>query len=740
MRTGLWRNVAAVLFALVTISSSNISSQSSPASSSGSATPQPAASNAAPGDSSSAASAGAGTTAVDAGQTKSVGGGVSAPVLIKQVDPHFSEEARQQHTGGTVTVNMIVDQKGMPQNVRVIRGVGMGLDENAVKAVRQYRFKPAMEKGKPVAVYLNVEVQFDYFENAEEMKAAGYGPPSNPADRAHYDAELGAPAPSNAAPASSSSGAQAAGLSAKLAIPGCKADHAQPSEADTALLAHRYADAERLYGVALAADPTSSIAMAGLVRTSQAEGKLPEALSLAMKFSSAHPNDAVLLDALGEVRFRRGETDEAAMAFNQSSRLDHCNGLTHYDMARFLNLSGMYASGQQQLELAHTLLPENQEIAARWNASHAIPLTASESLATLKTQLDNPALSDAQKTGIDTAIKNIENSQMGSCELVSPVAEVKVPIIALTTSSVPVQAYAAAMEVQFNGKKRRLEIDTGASGMVVTNSVAKAAGLVPELETKAYGIGDKGPASSFVTHVDDIKIGSMEFKNCKVHVLEPGNQLEKMRDIDGLIGTDVFRDYLVTLDFPGRAMLLGPLPRRPGESEPKATSLASQGVEQTSGSIADNAKDRYVAPEMKDWTPVFRSGHSLFVPTYIGNAPAKLFLIDTGSNHSVISLDAAREVTVLSGLNGPTVKGLNGEVLKTQVASEVPLGFAGVRQIVSGMTSIDTSSLSRSVGVDISGFIGFITLRELVLSIDYRDNLIHVVYDPKKGYHTLSPY
>jgi len=42
--------------------------------------------------------------------------------------------------------------------------------------------------------------------------------------------------------------------------------------------------------------------------------------------------------------------------------------------------------------------------------------------------------------------------------------------------------------------------------------------------------------------------------------------------------------------------------------------------------------------------------------------------------------------------------------------------------------------------VNISGFIGFVTLRELVISIDYRDNLIHVVYDPKKGYHNLAPY
>jgi len=64
---------------------------------------------------------------------------------------------------GVVTVSIIVDTNGRPQNVHVTRGVGMGLDEKAMEAVRQYRFKPARENGKPVAVYLNVEVNFEIF-------------------------------------------------------------------------------------------------------------------------------------------------------------------------------------------------------------------------------------------------------------------------------------------------------------------------------------------------------------------------------------------------------------------------------------------------------------------------------------------------------------------------------------------------------------------------------------------------
>jgi protein TonB len=97
------------------------------------------------------------------GGPKRIGGGVSAPVLIYSVEPEFSEEARKAKVAGNVLVNLWVDTQGNPSHVRVIRGVGMGLDEKAMEAVRQYKFKPAMENGKPVLVELNVEVNFQIF-------------------------------------------------------------------------------------------------------------------------------------------------------------------------------------------------------------------------------------------------------------------------------------------------------------------------------------------------------------------------------------------------------------------------------------------------------------------------------------------------------------------------------------------------------------------------------------------------
>ncbi len=90
-----------------------------------------------------------------------VGGGISAPVPLNDVEAEFSDEARRAKYQGICEVALIVDAQGMPQNVHVIRPLGMGLDEKAVEAVRKYRFKPAMKDGKiPVPVMVTVEVNF----------------------------------------------------------------------------------------------------------------------------------------------------------------------------------------------------------------------------------------------------------------------------------------------------------------------------------------------------------------------------------------------------------------------------------------------------------------------------------------------------------------------------------------------------------------------------------------------------
>jgi TonB family protein len=88
------------------------------------------------------------------------GGGVSNPVLVYAPDPEFSDEARRAKYQGVCVVGLIVDAQGNPQRVRVVRPLGMGLDEKAVEAVKQYKFKAAMYQGHAVPVEINIEVNF----------------------------------------------------------------------------------------------------------------------------------------------------------------------------------------------------------------------------------------------------------------------------------------------------------------------------------------------------------------------------------------------------------------------------------------------------------------------------------------------------------------------------------------------------------------------------------------------------
>ncbi|MGZ4820828.1 MAG: energy transducer TonB [Terriglobales bacterium] len=89
-----------------------------------------------------------------------VGGGVSAPRVLYQPDPEYSEEARKAKYQGTVVLWVVVGPDGRPRDIKVQRTLGMGLDEKAIEAVRTWKFEPARKDGQPVAVQINIEVNF----------------------------------------------------------------------------------------------------------------------------------------------------------------------------------------------------------------------------------------------------------------------------------------------------------------------------------------------------------------------------------------------------------------------------------------------------------------------------------------------------------------------------------------------------------------------------------------------------
>ena len=88
------------------------------------------------------------------------GGGVTAPSLFHKVEPEYSEEARKAKYQGTVLLYIEVDANGKATNIRVARSLGLGLDEKAIEAVKQWKFKPGYKDGKPVKVAATIEMNF----------------------------------------------------------------------------------------------------------------------------------------------------------------------------------------------------------------------------------------------------------------------------------------------------------------------------------------------------------------------------------------------------------------------------------------------------------------------------------------------------------------------------------------------------------------------------------------------------
>lgn len=103
---------------------------------------------------------GPGTGGNTGGGLYKIGNGVSKPSLIYGPEAEFSDEARRAKYQGVVAVWIIIDAQGNVQSPRVVRSLGMGLDEKALEAVRKYKFRPAMKDGKPVPVGMTVEIDF----------------------------------------------------------------------------------------------------------------------------------------------------------------------------------------------------------------------------------------------------------------------------------------------------------------------------------------------------------------------------------------------------------------------------------------------------------------------------------------------------------------------------------------------------------------------------------------------------
>lgn len=493
------------------------------------------------------------------------------------------------------------------------------------------------------------------------------------------------------------------------------------------------------YELLLKEHPQSPDVWAGEVRTYLKMKKVEEAAAVAEKGLTVS-NSPRVRAARAEVWFRQGRISDAEAEWVAVINSGYPEARAYLGMARVRSALAKYKAEKSMLDKAHELDPYDPDIEQQWMET----LSLAERIRYLQTALADNNRSTAEERE-DSAkylayLKTRMQQKGNSCQLVSKVTATETPLVRLLSDPQHLRGY--GLSVFLNGHKTSLLLDTGASGILVDRPVAEHSGITKIESTKVWGIGKKGLREAYSGVADSIKVGDLEFRNCPVEVRDSRSIVGD----SGLIGADVFEQFLVDLDFPNEKLRLSQLPTRPGEttqnlvlkSEDADDSRDNEAAEANaaqSGSTAPKSsgpQDSYIAPEMQSYTHLLRFGHDLLVPTTIGNVPYKLFLLDTGSLTNFISPAAAREVTKVHGDSDTTIEGISGRVDKVFSANKAILQFGHLRQENQDMTAFDITAVSDGIGTEVSGFLGFTTLRFLDVKIDYRDALIDFKYDSKR--------
>jgi tetratricopeptide (TPR) repeat protein len=319
------------------------------------------------------------------------------------------------------------------------------------------------------------------------------------------------------------------GCHSALAI-SCKIAAAyEPSEADQTFLHSDYDRAITLYQAQLLQKPGDPALTASVALVFLRQQKIKEAEDIVQKALAQNPKSTILLTSLGEIQYREGTPWLAGTTAGDATKLDPCYPQLHLLNARLLRLNSYYASAAKEIATAHSLDPHNPRVRRSWLET----LPVKERIAELEAYLsagggDDPEATKNLHFYLDYLKQQLVEPHK-ACRLVSDTGTATIAFAPMMRDATRIRAF--GLDVKFNDHNARLQIDTGASGLVISRSVANRAGLKQFSRLETGGIGSEGRRASYTAFADDIKIGSLEFRDCQVDVIDERNVV----DSDGLI-------------------------------------------------------------------------------------------------------------------------------------------------------------------------------------------------------------
>lgn len=459
-----------------------------------------------------------------------------------------------------------------------------------------------------------------------------------------------------------------------------------------------------LLRAAAAADPKNARIRAALLSSLTYEGLVDEAADAFDAAANDFPDSVEVLAARGEFTYYMGDLYLAAKLFAQSIKIVE-NARAVFGLSEVQRASSNYRNARMLVLRAHDLNPKDALITRAW-IPYLIPEKRQEVFGPFRDA--HPWLYEHYATQAATGSElSSEINKRKVFELDGERQEITLHLFPLMYTATKIRGLGLQFTIE-DGKPLRMLFDTGASGILVNQKAIDKVGLNHLGTIEGRGIGDKGPRNGFISVAETCKIGALSYKTCVMRVLEGKHPAG---DEDGLIGADFFSGYIIQIDFQRRLLHLTPQPAR----EPNP-----QGYNRTP------------LPDEKDFTPIFRYGHELMVPTRLNGKTSGLFLIDTGSSLSMVDSTFARLSTKVYGNSYMHIHGISGEVNKVFEAENATLEFATFRQQNLGLTAVNLNNSPEHIPVRVSGIFGFPLLNLFRLTIDYRNGLVKFDYIYKR--------
>ena len=428
-------------------------------------------------------------------------------------------------------------------------------------------------------------------------------------------------------------------------------------------------------------------------------GNIRQALAEAAVAERAAPGRAETSALLGDIDFRQAHFEAADQYFKAALAIDPNCAPAHVGLGRLDQLHFRRRAALQRMVTAYSLDPNDAETVLAYSS---VASDREQEMVLLERFLALGA--GMPREQLETALGRLQfYRRLGSRRLAFLEGTYQRYVLPMEVwSARPGLVNGLLLAVSINGSKPlRLVFDTGAAGIAISPRSAEKLGLEYMADAGLHGVGQS--VETRKTLAESVRIGDLRLRNCVVDVADRA----LADDIDGVIGANLFQQFLVRLDARRRTLELLPYPDEAPWWQSQEQLWAG--------------RDRSVPAGMEGLTPVCQAAHLLLVSAKLDKDASGYLILDTGAAFSSVSRQMAAPFDEPPDFD---ISGPGGGPVAAFRAGAIRLRLAGRNLTDPHAVTLDFARLSNVHGVEISGLIGYPMLSRCTLTLDYRDGLI----------------